>query len=124
MPPSTMKAGSTTPRRRSWSSERSSHSTMECRLSCAPSAPRRSVELTTEADLLPQQDQSAELVFAGICAFDLLPGAAGGMYPDTRHRMPSISLPSLYRIERHTITAPPACRAVTHRRTFASERPV
>ena len=35
------------------------------------------------------------LQFTFVGAFDFLPGAAGGMYPARRQRMPSVLLPSL-----------------------------
>jgi len=56
-------------------------------------------------------------------AFDFLPGAAGGVNPDTRHLIPSIFLPFSNLIESHSITSPLAESSDKWRRVFESERP-
>lgn len=46
------------------------------------------------------------------CDFDFLPGAAGGMKPAKRHRIPSIFLPFSKRIEWHDIISPLAASSI------------
>src|SRR5450759_1053135 len=58
------------------------------------------------------------------CAFGLLPGAAGGVYPDNRQRIPSIFFPFSNLIELHVIISPLAASSDKRRRTLASEIPV
>ena len=58
------------------------------------------------------------------CAFDFLPGAAGGIYPAILHLIPSIFLPFSNLIEWHAIISPLAASSDKWRRTLASEMPV
>jgi hypothetical protein len=57
------------------------------------------------------------------CAFDFLPGAAGGVNPANRQLMPSIFTPCSNRIRWHDIMSPFAVSSDKRRRTLASEMP-
>jgi hypothetical protein len=57
-------------------------------------------------------------------ALGFLPGAAGGIYPANRQRIPSIFLPFSNLIEWHDIISPLAASSDKWRRTLASETPI
>jgi len=74
--------------------------------------------------MIPRAYDGAENYDSFNWAFDFLPGAAGGIYPASRQRMPSIFLPFSNLIEWHVMISPLAASSDNWWRTLTSEMPV